>query len=83
MKLVLHIDRLVLRGVPEEQRDAWVSALQSAFQESLSQPGAADPWSKVGTRERIRVPGFHAEPGAAPRQVGHAAVAALNREVTR
>lgn len=65
MKLVLHIDRLVLRGVPPGRRDALVAELQAALTRELAQPGAAEAWAASGHRAALRlaVPGGAAAGG--------------------
>lgn len=40
-RIHLHIDRLVLRGVPPTQRDALVAALRAQLQSQLASPGMA------------------------------------------
>lgn len=42
-RLVLHIDRLVLRGVPPGDARALATALQAALQTHLGTPGAFAP----------------------------------------
>lgn len=50
MKVVLHIDRLVLRGVPADERDALASGLRSALERELSRPGVAAQLVERGSR---------------------------------
>jgi hypothetical protein len=54
MKLVLHIDRLVLRGVPPDQREAVVAGLQAALVREFAQPGVAEQLANAGQRDRVR-----------------------------
>lgn len=55
MKLVLHIDRLVLRGVAPEQRDAVVQQLRLALTREWAQPGLAQRWASSGQRAGLRL----------------------------
>lgn len=54
MKLVLHIDRLVLRGVAAPERDALVAALHTALVHEFAQPGAAERWAASPSRDRVQ-----------------------------
>lgn len=53
MKVVLHIDRLSLHGVPREQRDAVVASLREGLVQVFAQPGVAAHWAESGHRERV------------------------------
>jgi hypothetical protein len=54
VKLVLHIDRLVLRGVAAHERDALVAALHTALAHEFSQPGMAEHWAASPSRDRVQ-----------------------------
>lgn len=54
MKLVLHIDSLVLRGVPVAERDAVVASLQASLERELAAPGIAEGLAAGGHRDRVR-----------------------------
>ena len=47
MKLVLHIDRLALRGFAREDRHAIVAGLHDALARQLAEPGAAAGLSRM------------------------------------
>jgi hypothetical protein len=79
-RVVLHIDRLVLRGVPAAQRDALVASMQQNLRRLLAEPGIVTPLRGLGERDRLRS-GFAGHGG--PAAVGAAAAQALVREVTR
>ena len=67
LRVVLHIDRLSLRGVPREQRDAVVQGLQEGLAQAFAQPGVAQQWAGSGHRERVRgsfSPSVSAEPAS-------------------
>lgn len=66
-RLVLRIDRLQLRGIPPEQRDAVVAGLHDELARAFAQPGMAERWAAGGHRDRVRL----VMPQAAePRTVG-------------
>lgn len=54
MKVVLHIDRLLLRGVSAEQRDAVVRQLQAALAREFAVAGVAQAWAASGHRAQVR-----------------------------
>jgi hypothetical protein len=53
-QLVLHIDRLVLQGVPAQQRERFVAQLQAALAEQFAAPGVAERWAAAGHRVQVR-----------------------------
>lgn len=52
--IVLHIDRLVLHGVPLAQRAAWLRRFEAELRVALAEPGAARDWAAAGTQPRLR-----------------------------
>jgi hypothetical protein len=54
LRVVLHIDRVSLRGVPREQREAVVEGLREGLAQAFIQPGVAQQWAGSGHRERVR-----------------------------
>ena len=54
MKLVLHIDRLVLRGIPEGDRDAFVNALETGLSLELARPDVVSGWMNSGHQAGLR-----------------------------
>jgi hypothetical protein len=52
-RLVLHIDRLQLRGIPPEQREAVVAALRDELGRAFAEPGVAEQWAARGDRDRV------------------------------
>ena len=77
-RIVLHIDRLQLRGIAREQRDVVVAALRAELSQAFAQPGVAEQWAVSGHREcvRLRLPQA-SEPAAlgrdAARHIAHGA----------
>lgn len=53
-RVVLHIDRLVLRGVPAAQRDAVVRQLEATLARELGAPGVGQAWIASGHRATLR-----------------------------
>lgn len=77
-RIVLHIDRLVLRGVAHEQRDAVVAGLLRSIEAELSAPGMARELAAAGPRAVVRA--RFATP-AAPGALGQAAAVTLARSL--
>ncbi len=74
MKVVLHIDRLVLHGVAPAERDALVAALHAALQHGFAQPGVAERWAASPSRDRNRH-NFTPAPGQLAQSAAQALVA--------
>lgn len=53
-RIVLHIDRLVLHGVPAGQRAAWLRRFEAELTAALAQPGVAQAWAAAGAPARLR-----------------------------
>lgn len=54
-RLVLHIDRLVLRGIEPHDAKAISAGLQAELQRRLATPGAVDALVEGGDRARLRL----------------------------
>ena len=54
-RIVLHIDRLVLRGIEPGDAKALSAALQAELQRQLAISGMADTLSDIGQPARIKV----------------------------
>lgn len=53
-RVVLHIGRLVLRGVPAAQREALVRQLEAALASEFCAPGVVQSWTASGHRATLR-----------------------------
>jgi hypothetical protein len=54
-RIVLHIDRLVLRGIEPGDTDAFSTALQAELQRQLAMTGMAETLRGIGQPARIKV----------------------------
>lgn len=52
-RLVLHIDRLVLDGLAQGERTAFVRGLHATFATALAQRGASERWANQPGSPRI------------------------------
>jgi hypothetical protein len=80
LRVVLHIDRVSLRGVPREQRDAVIEGLRDGLAQAFTEPGVVQQWAGSGHRERVR--GSFAQPAEAA-SLGEAAAHHLAAGGTR
>lgn len=66
MRLVVHVDRLVLHGVAPSEQAALVQALQQELQRQLAEPDALERWARLESRARMQIPSLapSASPGA-------------------
>lgn len=72
-RVVLHIDRLVLHGVPMAERAAWLRHFEAELVHALSRPGAALAWATAGQQPRLRCTGPTTGSGGVPERAGAAA----------
>lgn len=81
-RLVLHVDRLVLRGIDGADPRALAAGLQAELQQLLSAPGAVQALVATGDQARVRgapVP----VPRDAGRQAGQAIATSIAKGVAR
>jgi hypothetical protein len=72
-RVVLHIDRLVLRGFEPGQRHAVAQGLQAELARQLAEPGAAQQWVSRGDVAHVAAGVVRIVPGAQPSAVGEQA----------
>jgi hypothetical protein len=53
-RVVLHIDRLVLHGVPAAGRAGWLRQFEAELTAALAQPGVARAWAEAGSPAQLR-----------------------------
>ena len=78
--LVLHIDRLVLRGFEPRQRHAVAQGLQAELARQLAEPGAAQQWVSRGDVAHVAAGVVRIVPGAQPAAVGVQAARSVARK---
>ena len=76
-RIVLHIDRLVLRGVGAAERDAVVGSLRRSLEETLARGGLLEGLREGSSGSRhlasLRIPAFTVAAEAGPKGIGRAA----------
>ena len=76
-RIVLHVDRLVLRGVADEHRDAVAEALRTSLAAALADPSAVARLRALGHLDALRVPAPSAGGDGSPAALGRAAADAV------
>ncbi|AGA89624.1 hypothetical protein Thimo_0785 [Thioflavicoccus mobilis 8321] len=82
-RLVLHIDRLVLRGVDPGDAEALAAGLRAGLARQLAEPGAAQALGGTASRPVVRADQVRLAPGDAAPAQGEAIAAHLVRETLR
>jgi hypothetical protein len=82
-RLVVRIDRLVLRGYRPADGRALSAALRKELGRLLAAPGSAERAAALGAVARLDVAAVRVPPGAAPRAVGSAAARAISGAIRR
>ncbi|MDB5733106.1 MAG: hypothetical protein JWQ03_3001 [Variovorax sp.] len=83
-RVVLHIDRLVLTGIPQAERDALVHALRDTLAQSMAEPGFAQRLARRGDLATLRVATLPSERRASSAQaLGHAAARGIAGSLKR
>jgi hypothetical protein len=81
-RIVLHVDRLLLRGVRSEDRAAIADALRGGLAQQFSRPDAAAQLSERGDVERVHAPIVRVPANATPALIGRAVARGIGRGVT-
>jgi hypothetical protein len=78
-RVVVHIDRLVLKGFREGDQHGIAAGLQDELGRLLSSPGAAEQLRHLGNVESIRAGKIQVSLGAKPEATGVSAARAIAR----
>jgi hypothetical protein len=81
-RIVLVVDRLVLRGVADEHRDVVAEALRTSLAAALADPSAVSRIRALGQLDALRVPAPSAGDGS-PAALGRAAADAVAGRLVR
>jgi hypothetical protein len=82
-RVVVHIDSLVLNGVPYEDRHAVAQGLQEQLTQLFSQPGVAHRLSETRSIPRLRVGQVQTAAEARPQQIGCAVANGIGKGLDR
>jgi hypothetical protein len=81
-RVIVHIDRLVLKGFRHEDRHAIAEGLQQELGRVFSAPGAARHLSTLGDTARVRVGGVDIPSGSTPQRTGAQVAQGIGKEIT-
>lgn len=82
-RVVVTIDRLVLKGFRFEDRHAIAEGVQKQLAQWLSAPGMAERIGAIGNLPRLRVAPIHLAPEMKPHDVGTAAANGIGQGLSR
>ncbi|PMR66878.1 hypothetical protein [Halomonas heilongjiangensis] len=71
-RLVIHIDKLVLRGIDRSDAAAVAAGVQAELQRLLAEPGAASALIEGGDRSRLKAGAIQQAPATGGRALGRA-----------
>lgn len=80
-RVVVHIDRLVLKGFRQEDRQVVAEGLQQELARLFAEPGAATRLSGLGDIHRLRVNNLALRDGVQPGEIGEAGARGIGREL--
>jgi hypothetical protein len=80
-RVVVHIDRLVLKGFPHQDRHALAEGLQQELGRLFADPNAARQLASRGDAEQLKVSGLRVSPTSSPVTVGTQTARGIAREI--
>jgi hypothetical protein len=80
-RVIVHIERLVLKGFRPGDRHAVAQGLQAELARVLSARDAASRLRGMGDVPRLQVGGVAVEKGASPQRVGEGVAQGIGREI--
>ena len=80
-RVVVHIDRLVLKGFRHEDRHAVAAGLQQELERVFADRDAVSVLSAMGDRPRLRVGGVNIAHGSPPQRVGEHVARGIGKEI--
>jgi hypothetical protein len=80
-RVVLHIDRLVLTGFPQQDRQALAEGLRQELGRLFAEPDVARQLVARGNAGQLKVGGVRVSPTTTPANVGNQAARGIAREI--
>ncbi|ASL26558.1 hypothetical protein [Azotobacter chroococcum] len=81
--VVVHIDRLVLKGFRPEDRHAIAAGLQQELARVFADGEVVSLLQARGDMPRLRVSSVPVEPGAKPQRVGQSVAQGIGKEIAK
>ena len=82
-RVVVHIDRLVLKGFRHEDRHAIAAGLQQELSRVFGDREAVENLSTAGDVSRLQVRGVQLEQGKKPQHIGENVAQGIGREIKK
>ena len=82
-RVVVHVDRLVLKGFRHEDRHAVAVGLQQELGRVFADRGAVSLLRAMGDVPRLQVDGVQFEPGSKPQRVGENVAQGIGKEIKK
>jgi hypothetical protein len=82
-RVVVHIDRLVLKGFRPEDRHAIAAGLQQELGRVFADREAVSLLSAMGDVQRLQVGGVPVEHGSKPQRVGESVAQGIGKEIRK
>ena len=82
-RVVVHIDRLVLKGFRHEDRHAIAAGLQQELGRVFADRGAVSFLRAMGDVPQLQVGGVHIEHGSKPEHVGENVAHGIGKEIRK
>ena len=80
-RVIMHIERLVLKGFRHEDRHAIAEGLREELGRLIAQTGEAPNFESKGSLDRLKVSGVRIGAEAKPGDVGYQAARGIAREI--
>lgn len=82
-RVVVHIDRLVLKGFRPRDAQAIASGLQQELSRAFAAPDAARRLAAMASVSRLQLHGVSVGPGATAQRVGQRVAQGIGQEISR
>jgi hypothetical protein len=82
-RVVVHIDRLVLRGFRHEDQHGIAAGVQHELSRLFSDRETVSDLRRIGDVPRLRVGGVNVPQGSAPQRVGESVARAIGGEISK
>ena len=82
-RVILHIDRLVLKGFNHEDRYAIAAGLQQELTQLFAEPQTVQSLTDRGDVSRLRIGNININQGSKPQQVGVEAARGIGRQMKK
>ena len=82
-RVIVHIDRLVLNGFPQEDRRAIAAGLEQELRRVFADQAAVSLLMARGNVSRLQVGGVSIGHGSKPRRVGESVAQGIGKEIRK